>query len=146
MPKNSLKGLNPSQTDAVTHGEGPLLVLAGPGSGKTKIIAHRIAYLINDLSVLPRNILAVTFTNKAAAEMKKRAAELVGDQISGIWIGTFHSTCLRILNIEVNSLEGYTKDFVVYDQGDQLGLLKSCLKELDYGESLFFAQGSAFRV
>ena len=141
VPKNSLKGLNSSQTEAVTHGEGHLLVLAGPGSGKTKIIVHRIAYLINDLSVPPWKILAVTFTNKAAAEMKKRAEELVGDRISGIWIGTFHSICLRILNMEVNSLEGYTKDFVVYDQGDQLRLLKSCLKELDYGESLFSPKG-----
>ncbi|MYG82863.1 MAG: AAA family ATPase [Candidatus Dadabacteria bacterium] len=137
MPKNSLKGLNSSQIEAVTHGEGPLLVLAGPGSGKTRVIAHRIAYLINDLSIPPWNILAVTFTNKAAAEMKKRAGELVGDQISGAWIGTFHSICLRILKMEVDFLEGYTKDFVVYDQNDQLGLTKSCLKEFDYGETLF---------
>ena len=141
MPKNSLKGLNSSQIEAVTHGEGPLLVFAGPGSGKTRVIAHRIAYLINDLSVSPWNILSVTFTNKAAAEMKKRAAELVGDQINGAWIGTFHSICLRILKIEADSLEGYTKDFVVYDQGDQLALLKSCMKELDYGESLFLPKG-----
>ncbi len=112
-------------------------MLAGTGTGKTKIIAHRIAYLIKDLSISPWNILAVTFTNKAAAEMKKRVEELVGEQISGAWIGTFHSTCLRILNIEAGSLEDYTKDFVVYDQKDQLSLLKSCLKELDYGESLF---------
>ena len=141
VPKDSLKGLNSPQVEAVTHGEGPLLVLAGPGSGKTKIIAHRIAYLVNDLSIPPWNILAVTFTNKAAAEMKKRAEELAGDRISGIWIGTFHSICLRILNIEVDFLEGYTKDFVVYDRDDQLGLLKSCLKELDYGESLFLPKG-----
>ena len=141
MPKNSLKGLNSSQIEAVTHGEGPLLVLAGPGSGKTRVIAHRIAYLLNDLSVPPGNILAVTFTNKAAAEMKKRAEELAGERTSGIWIGTFHSICLRILKIEANSLEGYTRDFVVYDQNDQLKLLKSCMKELDYGESLFSLKG-----
>ncbi len=137
VPKNSLKGLNSSQIDAVSHGEGPLLVLAGPGSGKTRVIAHRITYLINDLLVPPGNILAVTFTNKAAAEMKKRAGELAGERINGIWIGTFHSICLRILKIEADSLEGYTRDFVVYDQDDQLSLLKSCMKELDYGESLF---------
>ena len=137
MPKNSLKGLNSSQIEAVTHGEGPLLVFAGPGSGKTRVIAHRIAYLINDLSISPWNIMAVTFTNKAATEMKKRAAELVGDRINGAWIGTFHSICLRILKMEVDFLEGYTRDFVVYDQNDQLSLLKSCVKELDYGESLF---------
>ena len=144
VPKDSLKGLNPSQTEAVTHGEGPILVFAGPGSGKTRVIAHRIAYLINDLSVPPWKILAVTFTNKAAAEMKKRAAELVGDRINSAWIGTFHSVCLRILKTEADFLEGYTKDFVIYDQGDQLRLLKSCLKELDYGESLFSPKGVLF--
>ena len=142
VPKNSLKGLNSSQGEAVGHGEGPLLVLAGPGSGKTRVIAHRIAYLLNDLSVSPGNILAVTFTNKAAAEMKKRAGELAGERASGIWIGTFHSICLRILKREADFLEGYTKDFVVYDQDDQLGLIKSCMKELDYGESLFSPKGA----
>ncbi len=141
VSKDSLKGLNPSQIEIVTHGEGPLLVFAGPGSGKTRVIAHRIAYLINDLSVSPWNILAVTFTNKAAAEMKKRAADLVGDQINGAWIGTFHSICLRILKIEADFLKGYTKDFVIYDQDDQLSLLKSCLKELDYGERLLLPKG-----
>ncbi len=141
VPKNSLKGLNSSQIEAVSHGEGPLLVLAGPGSGKTRVIAHRIAYLINDLSVPPGDILAVTFTNKAAGEMKKRARELAGELTSGIWIGTFHSICLRILKIEADFLEGYTRDFVVYDQDDQLSLLKNCLKELDYGESLFSLKG-----
>ncbi len=141
VPKNSLKGLNPSQIEAVSHGEGPLLVLAGPGSGKTRVIAHRIAYLLNDLCVPPGEILAVTFTNKAAAEMKKRARDLGGELASGIWIGTFHSICLRILKMEADFLEGYTKDFVVYDRDDQLSLLKSCLKELDYGESLFSPKG-----
>ena len=116
-------------------------MLAGPGSGKTRVIAHRIAYLINDLCVPPGDILAVTFTNKAAAEMKKRARDLAGDLTSGIWIGTFHSICLRILKIEADFLEGYTKDFVVYDRDDQLSLLKSCLKELDYGENLFSPKG-----
>lgn len=116
-------------------------MLAGPGSGKTRVIAHRIAYLIKDFSVPPGDILAVTFTNKAAAEMKKRARELAGELASGIWIGTFHSICLRILKMEADFLEGYTRDFVVYDQDDQLGLLKSCLKELDYGESLFSPKG-----
>lgn len=141
VPKNSLKGLNSSQIKAVSHGEGPLLVLAGPGSGKTRVIAHRVAYLLNDLCVPPGDILAVTFTNKAAAEMKKRARDLAGELASGIWIGTFHSICLRILKIEADFLEGYSKDFVVYDRDDQLSLLKSCLKELDYGESLFSAKG-----
>ena len=121
-------------------------MLAGTGTGKTKIIAHRISYLINDLSIPPWNIIAVTFTNKAAAEMKKRVGELAGKETNSIWIGTFHSICLRILKIEADFLEGYTKDFVIYDQGDQLSLLKSCLKELDYGGKPFFAQRCAFRI
>ena len=137
VSKNSLKGLNSSQIKAVSHGEGPLLVLAGPGSGKTRVIAHRISYLVNDLHVLPENILAVTFTNKAAAEMKKRARELGGDTLGGMWIGTFHAICLRILKAEADSLAGYTKDFVVYDRDDQSSLMRSCLRELDYGEKLF---------
>lgn len=137
VSKDSLKGLNPSQIEAVTHGEGPLLVFAGPGSGKTRVIAHRIAYLVNDLCVPPGEILAVTFTNKAAAEMKKRVGGLVGGGISGIWVDNFHSICLRILKIEADFLEDYTKDFVIYDRDDQLSLLKSCMKELDYGEALF---------
>lgn len=116
-------------------------MLAGTGTGKTKIIAHRISYLINDLSIPPWNIIAVTFTNKAAAEMKKRVRELAGEETNSIWIGTFHSICLRILKIEADFLEGYTKDFVIYDQGDQLSLLKNCMKELDYGESLFSPKG-----
>ena len=116
-------------------------MLAGPGSGKTRVIAHRIAYLVNDLSIPPWHIIVVTFTNKAAAEMKKRAEELLSDRINGIWVDNFHSICLRILKIEVDFLEGYTKDFVVYDRNDQLGLLKSCLKELDYGERLFSPKG-----
>ncbi len=137
MSDNSLKGLNISQLEAVTHGEGPLLVLAGPGSGKTRVIAHRIAYLVNDLHVHPENILAVTFTNKAAGEMKKRVRGLSEGAGGGMWMGTFHSICLRILKAEADFLPGYTKDFVVYDQDDQIRLLKDCLKELDYGESLF---------
>ncbi len=141
VPNNSLKGLNSSQTEAVSHGEGPLLVLAGPGSGKTRVIAHRIAYLVNDLHVPPGDILAVTFTNKAAAEMKRRARELTVGRTSGIWIGTFHYVCFRILKIEADFLEGYTKDFVIYDKDDQLRLLKSCMKELDYGERLFLPKG-----
>ncbi len=112
-----------------------MLVLAGTGTGKTKVLAHRIAYLINDLLIPFWNIMAVTFTNKAAAEMKKRVGQLVDEQISSPWIGTFHSICLRILNIEADSLEGYTKNFVVYDQDDQMRLLKDCLRELGYGEN-----------
>ncbi len=141
MEQNSLKELNPSQLEAVTNAEGPLLVLAGPGSGKTRVISHRIAYLINNLSIPPEKILAVTFTNKAAKEMKKRVEKLAGEPARRMWIGTFHSICLRILKTEADFLEGHTRDFVVYDQDDQLKLLKTCLKELDYGERLFSPRG-----
>jgi len=135
--KNSFEGLNSSQVEAVSHGEGPILVLAGPGSGKTRVIAHRIAYLINDLLVPPEKILAMTFTNKMAREMKQRIEDLVGDRVNGIWIGTFHSICLRILKREVDFLEGYTKDFVIYDRSDQEALIKTCLEELSYGRGKF---------
>jgi len=145
MSGNSLKGLNPSQIEAVTHGEGPLLVLAGPGSGKTRVIAHRIAYLVNNLQVHPKNILAVTFTNKAAGEMKKRIRALSDGARGGMWMGTFHSICLRILKAEAYFLpEGYTEGFVVYDQDDQMRLLKDCLRELNYGESFFVPKNVLF--
>ncbi len=131
MKSDFLKSLNPDQRAAVSHGEGPLLVLAGPGSGKTRVIAHRIVWLVKELGVLPRQILAVTFTNKAAREMKKRVREFIGDQVTWMWIGTFHSICLRILKMEVNHLADYTQDFVIYDKGDQRKLVKDCIKEID---------------
>ena len=108
-------------------------MLAGPGSGKTKVIAHRIAWLVEEFGVLPGQILAVTFTNKAAGEMKKRVREFIGEQEGSMWAGTFHSICLRILKRETDHLAGYTGDFVIYDRTDQLNLMKDCLKELDYG-------------
>ena len=145
MEQDFLKGLNPSQAEAVSYGEGPLLVLAGPGSGKTKVIAHRIAYLIKNAGVSPREILAVTFTNKAAREMKKRVETLAGGAALGLWIGTFHSTCLRILRREIDFLSDYAEDFVVYDRADQLGLVKRCMKELDYGENLVTAESALGR-
>ena len=145
MEQDFLKGLNPSQAEAVSYGEGPLLVLAGPGSGKTRVIAHRIAYLIKNNGVSPREILAVTFTNKAAREMKKRVETLAGGAALGLWIGTFHSTCLRILRREIDFLSDYAEDFVVYDRADQLALVKRCMKELDYGENLVTAESALGR-
>ena len=145
MEQDFLKGLNPSQAEAVSYGEGPLLVLAGPGSGKTRVIAHRIAYLIKNNGISPREILAVTFTNKAAREMKKRVETLAGGAALGLWIGTFHSTCLRILRREIDSLSDYAEDFVVYDRADQLALVKRCMKELDYGENLVTAESALGR-
>ena len=92
-----LKGLNKEQFEAVTHVDGPLLVIAGAGSGKTRVLTHRIAYLIAECNVKPWNIIAITFTNKAAKEMKERIEKIVGDMAKDMWVGTFHSMCVRIL-------------------------------------------------
>ena len=122
-----LDKLNPQQREAAIHKEGPLLILAGAGSGKTSTMTHRIAYLIREEGVSPYNILAVTFTNKAAKEMRERVEDLVG-QGTSMWILTFHSACLRILRKNAEAI-GYTTDFVVYDPTDQKVVIKNCLKE-----------------
>jgi len=124
-----LEGLNEDQTRAVTHEGGPLLILAGAGSGKTRAITRRIAYLVRERSVYPGRILAVTFTNKAAQEMKERVRVLLDDQDAPRWMGTFHSICLRFLRRHADLL-GYPKDFVVYDDDDQDALLRRILKGL----------------
>jgi DNA helicase-2/ATP-dependent DNA helicase PcrA len=131
-----LSGLNPPQREAVTHGNGPLLVLAGAGSGKTRVITYRIAYLIGELGVRPQNILAVTFTNKAAAEMLHRVDQIVPSGGHRPWIGTFHSTSLRILRRHADRL-GYTKSFAVYDTSDQLTLIRRCMRELNVNDEAF---------
>ena len=131
-----LTGLNPQQRDAVTHGDGPLLVLAGAGSGKTRVITYRIAYLIGERGIHPNNILAVTFTNKAAAEMLSRVSHLVPNIGARPWIGTFHSTSLRMLRKYADRL-GYTKSFAVYDTADQLTLVKRCMRELNIPDEAF---------
>ena len=130
-----LDDLNPPQREAVTTVDGPLLVLAGAGSGKTRVLTHRIAHLVRNCGVAPWNILAVTFTNKAAGEMRERVEQLFGRELSGAWVTTFHSACLRLLRQEIHHL-GYTNHFVVYDQGDSLSLVKKCLKELNIDERL----------
>jgi DNA helicase-2/ATP-dependent DNA helicase PcrA len=135
-----LTNLNPQQREAVTHGDGPLLVLAGAGSGKTRVITYRIAYLIGEMKVPASRILAVTFTNKAASEMLSRVERLVPD-IGGQshykpWIGTFHSTSLRMLRRFADRL-GYTKSFTVYDTSDQLTLIKRCMRELNVSDEAF---------
>ena len=131
-----LSGLNPQQREAVTHGDGPLLVLAGAGSGKTRVITYRIAWLIGERGVHPANILAVTFTNKAANEMLNRVERLVPNIGARPWIGTFHSTSLRMLRRYADRL-GYTKSFVVYDTADQLTLVRRCMRELQMNDDAF---------
>ncbi|MBA3513591.1 MAG: UvrD-helicase domain-containing protein [Pyrinomonadaceae bacterium] len=132
-----LSSLNPEQRLAVEQTEGPLLILAGAGSGKTRVIAHRIAYLIAEKGVRPWNILAVTFTNKAAEEMRSRVQQLLrGQELSSMpWVSTFHSLCVRILRQDMEKLnEGYSKTFTIYDQDDSLRLIKNCTKELGYDD------------
>src|SRR5512133_2504817 len=122
-----LSTLNPRQRDAVTHESGPLLVLAGAGSGKTRVITYRIAHLVGNLGVDPRSILAVTFTNKAANEMLERVSKIVPGTNGRPTVGTFHSTAVRALRRH-GDLLGYTRSFVIYDTSDQLALLRRVLR------------------
>lgn len=131
-----LKGLNARQREAVLHTEGPLLILAGAGSGKTRVLTHRIAYLIEEKGVFPGNILAITFTNKAANEMKERVANLLGGDIDNIWMGTFHSIGVRILRRDIDKI-GYEKNFSIYDRDDQITLMKECIKEKDVNKDIY---------
>jgi len=133
---NYLDNLNKEQREAVLHTEGPLLILAGAGSGKTRVLTYRIAHLIDEKGVYPSNILAITFTNKAAREMKERVHRLIGNT-DNMWISTFHSACVRMLRKNVESLKGYKKNFVIYDTKDQETLIKECLKELNLNEKNF---------
>ncbi len=135
-----LAGLNPAQADAVTHVEGPLLVLAGAGSGKTRVLTHRIAHLIRDHGVSPFSILAITFTNKAADEMKQRVAALVGPVAQKMWVSTFHSACVRILRREAPRL-GYPSSFTIYDQADAVRLTTYVLRDLDIDTKRFPPRG-----
>jgi DNA helicase-2/ATP-dependent DNA helicase PcrA len=124
-----LSGLNPPQRDAVTHGPGPQLILAGAGSGKTRVLTHRIAYLVATEAAKPNEILAITFTNKAASEMRDRAELLVGRRVRAMWVMTFHAACARMLRAEAQRL-GYTRQFTIYDTADSRRLIKRCLDEL----------------
>lgn len=128
--------LNPMQKDAVLHTEGPLLILAGAGSGKTRVLTHRVAYLIEEKQVNPWNILAITFTNKAAGEMRERVDQLVGFGAESIWVSTFHSTCVRILRRHIEYL-GYTSNFSIYDSDDQKTVMKQVFKSLDVDPKQF---------
>lgn len=128
--------LNPMQKEAVLHTEGPLLILAGAGSGKTRVLTHRVAYLIEEKQVNPWNILAITFTNKAAGEMRERVDQLVGFGAESIWVSTFHSTCVRILRRHIEYL-GYTTNFSIYDSDDQKTLMKQVFKAMDVDTKQF---------
>ena len=137
MSENELlKGLNDKQYEAVTNTEGPCLIIAGAGSGKTKVLTHKIAYLIQEKQIKPWNILAITFTNKAANEMKERIANLVGDSAADIWMGTFHSICVKILRNFIDRI-GYEKSFIIFDTSDQKTLVKECLKSLEIDDKMF---------
>ena len=131
-----LKGLNDKQYEAVINTEGPCLVIAGAGSGKTKVLTHKVAYLMQEKNVAPWNILAITFTNKAANEMKERVALLVGDQAKDLWMGTFHSICVRILRSHIDKI-GYDTSFIIFDTTDQRTLVKRCVKELNLDDKMF---------
>ena len=124
-----LDSLNPTQLDAVQHTEGPLLILAGAGSGKTRVLTHRVAHLIDQGLAAPEEVLAITFTNKAAREMKERVALLVGPDSRRMWVSTFHAFCARILRVHAEKL-GYKREFTIYDGADQVRLVKRCIVEL----------------
>src|SRR5215469_7848744 len=130
-----LEGLNPHQREAVSHVDGPLLILAGPGSGKTRVIVHRVAYLLETVKNLyPYNVLAVTFTNKAARELRERLNTLIEpDRARGLSVGTFHSLCARWLRKDIKHL-GRDPGFAIYDDNDQMDLVKQVLKELEIDE------------
>ena len=132
----NLDTLNPAQREAVEKTEGPVLILAGAGSGKTRVLTTRIGYLIEDKGVQPANILAITFTNKAANEMRERVEETLESDASDMWISTFHSCCVRILRKDINRI-GYNRSFVIYDSADQVTLVKDCLKELNLNDKVF---------
>ena len=135
-----LEGLNAPQREAVTYGEGPLLILAGAGSGKTRVLTHRIAYLAATGAAKANEILAITFTNKAAGEMRDRAGLLVGRRVRAMWVMTFHAACARMLRAHADKL-GYTRQFTIYDQADSRRLVKRCLDELGVDPKRFTPAG-----
>ena len=130
-----LKGLNDKQYEAVVQTEGPVLVIAGAGSGKTKVLTHKIAYIIQEKKALPWQILAITFTNKAANEMKERIAGLIGEDAKDLWMGTFHSICVKILRKHIDRI-GFDSSFIIFDTSDQKSMVKKCLKELKIDDKI----------
>jgi len=140
-----LERLNPPQREAVLHGDGPLLILAGAGSGKTRVITCRIAHMIRERGVDPDSILAVTFTNKAANEMKKRVERMLKIPLARLWISTFHSACVRILRRHINAL-GYKRSFVIYDETDRSSLIKACMADLRIDTEQYQPRAVAARI
>ncbi len=140
-----IEGLNDKQKKAVLATEGPCLIIAGAGSGKTKVLTHKIAYLIKEKNILPWNILAITFTNKAANEMKTRTETLLENTTNDIWIGTFHSICVRILRKFIDRI-GYDTSFIIFDTSDQKSLVKDCLKTLNIDDKLFTDRSVMYEI
>lgn len=143
--KEILEELNDKQYQAVVNYEGPSLVIAGAGSGKTKVLTHKIAYLIQEIGVKPWNILAITFTNKAANEMKERVEKLVGEVSKDMWIGTFHSICVRILRRYIDRI-GFDSSFIIFDTSDQKTMIKNCLKDLNIDDKMFTDRSVQFEI
>ncbi|MFR0771907.1 MAG: UvrD-helicase domain-containing protein [Limosilactobacillus pontis] len=131
-----LEGMNDKQAEAVVTTEGPLLVMAGAGSGKTRVLTHRVAYLIEEKGVLPWNILAITFTNKAAKEMQERVGKLLGESANDVWVSTFHALCVRILRRDIEKI-GYNRAFTIADTSEQRTLMKRICGELNIDTKKF---------
>ena len=142
---NLLEGLNDKQYEAVPNVDGPCLVIAGAGSGKTKVLTHKIAYLISEKDVKPWNILAITFTNKAANEMKTRVEALVGDIAKDMWIGTFHSICVRILRKQIDRI-GFNTDFIIFDTSDQKTLMKQIIKSQNLDDKIYSDRSVLYEI
>lgn len=140
-----LEQLNKEQYEAVITTQGPCLIIAGAGSGKTKVLTHKIAYLIEENKIKPWNILAITFTNKAANEMKQRIETLVGEVAKDIWMGTFHSICVRMLRKYIDRI-GYDSSFIIFDTSDQRTVIKNCLKELKIDDKMFTDRSVQFEI
>ncbi|MFH1727441.1 MAG: UvrD-helicase domain-containing protein [Pseudomonadota bacterium] len=145
MHNNILENLNEPQLKAVTAEDGPLLILAGAGSGKTKALTHRIAYLLQTKQIWPNQILAMTFSNKAAKEIQDRVISLLGPSAHSVWIGTFHSVCCRILKQEIERL-GFKKDFVIYDDQDQTACIKALIKDMNLPDSVFTPDKIKYKI
>src|SRR5579864_4817048 len=140
-----LETLNPEQREAVVQIDGPLLILAGAGSGKTRVITSRIAYLVGDGHASPHEILAVTFTNKASEEMRARVETLLGSDCSRMWVSTFHSLCARLLRREAPAI-GLSRDFVIYDSSDQLTVVKQAFKTLQIDDGFIQPRAALSRI